>query len=48
MSGNPIGNLKGKTGFGQKGYKPGSMIAAVNKGKGKKVVKKGFTKITKN
>jgi hypothetical protein len=40
MAGNPIGNLKGKTGFGNKGYKPGSMIAAVNKKKGIKTTGK--------
>ncbi len=30
MSGNSIGYIKGKTGFGEKGYKPGSMIAKMN------------------
>ena len=46
MSGNPIGNLKGKTGFGQKGYKPGSMIAGMNKKKDMKKSSKKSIKTT--
>ena len=44
MSGNKVGVYKAKTGFGKKGYKPGTMITKMNKGnkslKGRKVVKK--------
>lgn len=39
MAGNIIGNLKGKVGFGKPKYEAGSMIAAMNKSKGKKEVK---------
>ncbi len=30
MSGNSFGYIKGKTGFGSKDYKPGSMISKMN------------------
>lgn len=33
MSGNKIGATKAKTGFGKKGYKPGSMISKMNASK---------------
>ncbi len=33
MSGNKLGSIKAKTGFGKKGYKPGSMIKKMNKSK---------------
>ncbi len=33
MSGNKLGAVKGKTGFGKKGYKPGSMISKMNASK---------------
>ncbi len=36
--GNKVGTMKAKSGFGKKGYKPGSMIAKMNaKKKGNKM-----------
>ena len=34
MAGNSFGALKGKTGFGKSGYKPGGMITKMNSMKG--------------
>ena len=49
MAGNKVGVYKAKTGFGKKGYKPGAMIAKMNKGnkslKGRTVTKKIVKKI---
>ena len=45
MAGNKVGVYKAKTGFGKKGYKPGAMIAKMNKGnKSLKVANKKVTK----
>ncbi len=35
MAGNKIGTYKAKTGFGKKGYTPGTMISRMNKSNSK-------------
>lgn len=46
MAGNKLGIMKATTGFGKKGYKPGAMIAKLNK-KSKTLMKPKVKKIIK-